>query len=29
VVDPFGDDSPHDNAFEPDADWSRSLLGDG
>jgi hypothetical protein len=29
VVDPIGDDSPHDNAFEPDADWSRSLLGDG
>jgi hypothetical protein len=28
VVDPIGDDSPHDNAFEADADWSRTLLAD-
>jgi hypothetical protein len=26
VVDPIGDGHPHDHSFEPDADWSRTIL---
>jgi hypothetical protein len=28
VVDPVGDRQPHDNAFEPAPDWSRTLLAE-
>jgi hypothetical protein len=28
VVDPIGDGHPHDHAFEPDPDWSRTILGE-
>jgi hypothetical protein len=28
VVDPIGDGHPHDHAFEPDPDWSRTLLAE-
>ena len=28
VVDPIGDGRPHDQSFEPDPDWSRTILAD-
>jgi hypothetical protein len=28
VVDPVGDGRPHDRSFEPDPDWSRTVLGE-
>jgi hypothetical protein len=28
VVDPIGEGHPHDRSFEPDADWSRTLLAE-
>jgi hypothetical protein len=27
VVDPIGDGHPYDRSFEPDPDWSRTILG--